>query len=38
MLNKTGYESIDKVMARGKQALTPKAFEAAANETGGPYS
>ncbi len=34
MMNKEGYESIDAVMERGKQALEPDAFEAAANETG----
>lgn len=34
MLNKMGYESIDAVMKRGEQALSPDAFEAAANETG----
>ncbi|MBN8717995.1 MAG: MBL fold metallo-hydrolase [Sediminibacterium magnilacihabitans] len=34
MLNKQGYESISEVMQRGKQALSPDAFEAAANETG----
>ncbi|HSC36893.1 MAG TPA: MBL fold metallo-hydrolase [Chitinophagaceae bacterium] len=34
MLNKTGYESIDEVIKRGEQALSPDAFEAAANETG----
>jgi hydroxyacylglutathione hydrolase len=34
MLNKHGYESISEVMERGKHALTPEAFEAAANETG----
>lgn len=34
MLNKQGYESISDVMHRGKQALSPDAFEAAANETG----
>ncbi|WP_405198423.1 rhodanese-like domain-containing protein [Christiangramia sp. LLG6405-1] len=33
-LNKEGYESIDKVMAKGLQALSPEAFEAAAIETG----
>ena len=33
-MNKEGTESIDKVMARGAQALSPIAFEAAANETG----
>ena len=32
-LNKTGYESIDAVMERGAKALSPKAFEAAANES-----
>ncbi len=31
-LNKTGYESIDVVMKRGAMALSPRAFEAAANE------
>lgn len=34
MMNKMGYESIDKVLERGQHALSPKAFEAAANETG----
>ena len=34
MLNKQGYESISEVMHRGKQALSPGAFEAAANEAG----
>lgn len=34
MMNKQGYESFDDVMARGAQALSPIAFEAAANETG----
>jgi glyoxylase-like metal-dependent hydrolase (beta-lactamase superfamily II)/rhodanese-related sulfurtransferase len=34
MMNKTGYDNITEVMARGLQALTPAAFEAAANETG----
>lgn len=34
MLNKQGYESIDEVMKRGNIALSPDAFEAAANETG----
>lgn len=34
MLNKQGYESITEVIQRGKQALSPEAFEAAANETG----
>ncbi|HEX5001200.1 MAG TPA: MBL fold metallo-hydrolase [Bacteroidia bacterium] len=33
-MNKEGYESIDTVIKRGEQALSPKAFEAAANETG----
>lgn len=33
-MNKEGYESIDVVMERGAQALSPAAFEAAANETG----
>jgi hydroxyacylglutathione hydrolase len=33
-MNKEGYESIDVVMARGEKALSPAAFEAAANETG----
>lgn len=32
-LNKVGYESLDVVMERGMQALSPDAFEAAANET-----
>src|SRR5688572_17963652 len=34
MLNKQGYESIDEVMKRGRIALSPDAFETAANETG----
>src|SRR6476620_3697953 len=34
MLNKTGYETIDKVLQRGEYALSPGAFETAANETG----
>lgn len=34
MLNKQGYESIDTVMKRATQALSPVAFEAAASETG----
>lgn len=34
MMNIKGYESLDTVMERGTQALTPEAFEAAANETG----
>ena len=33
MLNIKGYESIDKVLERGQHALSPDAFEAAANET-----
>lgn len=32
-LNKEGYESIDKVLHRGAQALNPREFEAVANET-----
>jgi glyoxylase-like metal-dependent hydrolase (beta-lactamase superfamily II)/rhodanese-related sulfurtransferase len=34
IMNKMGYESIDDVMERGLHALSPDAFEAAANETG----
>jgi glyoxylase-like metal-dependent hydrolase (beta-lactamase superfamily II)/rhodanese-related sulfurtransferase len=34
MLNIQGYESIDKVMERGQHAMSPEAFETAANETG----
>ena len=34
MLNKEGYESINEVLQRGQHALSPEAFEAAANETG----
>jgi len=33
-LNKKGYGSIDAVMKKGTKALSPRAFEAAANETG----
>lgn len=33
MMNKQGYDSIDTVLNRGLQALTPQAFEAAAHET-----
>ncbi|WP_421802274.1 MBL fold metallo-hydrolase [Flagellimonas sp.] len=33
-LNKEGYEDIDTVLERGTQALSPDAFEVAANETG----
>ncbi len=32
-LNKNGYGSIDAVMKKGTKALSPRAFEAAANET-----
>jgi len=34
LLNSEGYESIDKVLERGQHALSPEAFETAANETG----
>ncbi|HEX6334716.1 MAG TPA: MBL fold metallo-hydrolase [Flavisolibacter sp.] len=34
MLNRQGYQSIDEVIRRGRQALSPEAFETAANETG----
>ncbi|HEX5003514.1 MAG TPA: MBL fold metallo-hydrolase [Bacteroidia bacterium] len=34
IMNIKGYESIDTVMERGSKALSPAAFEAAANETG----
>jgi hydroxyacylglutathione hydrolase len=34
MLNKHGYESISQVMERGRHALSPDAFETAANQTG----
>lgn len=33
LMNIQGYESLDTVMERGAQALSPAAFEAAANET-----
>lgn len=33
-MNKEGYEDIDEVLERGTRALSPAAFEAAANETG----
>lgn len=33
-INKEGYESIDMVMRRGDNGLSPSAFEVAANETG----
>jgi glyoxylase-like metal-dependent hydrolase (beta-lactamase superfamily II)/rhodanese-related sulfurtransferase len=32
-MNKLGYDSIDEVIQRGTHALSPRAFEAAANET-----
>lgn len=34
LMNIKGYESIDTILHRGMQALSPAAFEAAANETG----
>lgn len=34
MMNIQGYESIDKVLERGLHAMSPEAFETAANETG----
>lgn len=34
LMNIKGYDSIDTVIERGQHALTPEAFEAAANETG----
>ncbi|HEX5024420.1 MAG TPA: MBL fold metallo-hydrolase [Agriterribacter sp.] len=34
MMNAHGYESINRVLKQGMQALDPEAFEAAANETG----
>lgn len=34
MMNKLGYESFDTVLERGQTALSPRAFEAAATETG----
>ena len=34
MMNIEGYDNIDQVIHRGTQALSPEAFEAAANETG----
>ncbi|MCC6287993.1 MAG: MBL fold metallo-hydrolase [Chitinophagaceae bacterium] len=34
MMNIQGYESIDKVLERGLHAMSPDAFETAANETG----
>jgi glyoxylase-like metal-dependent hydrolase (beta-lactamase superfamily II)/rhodanese-related sulfurtransferase len=33
MLNKEGYENIEAVMKRGQHALSPEAFETAANES-----
>jgi len=36
LLNKMGYNAIDEVMQRGTQALSPTAFEAAANEENAP--
>lgn len=33
-MNKEGYASIDDVLSKGLQKLSPEAFEAAANETG----
>ena len=33
-MNKEGYDDIDEVLERGTVAMSPKAFEAAANETG----
>lgn len=33
-MNKEGYDTIDEVLERGTVALSPDAFEAAANETG----
>lgn len=34
LMNIKGYDSIDKVLERGLHAMSPDAFEAAANETG----
>ena len=34
LMNIEGYESIDKVLERGQHAMSPDAFEVAANETG----
>lgn len=34
MMNINGYDNIEEVLQRGTQALSPEAFEAAANETG----
>lgn len=33
-MNKEGYADLDEVLAQGTQALSPEAFEVAANETG----
>jgi rhodanese-related sulfurtransferase len=33
-MNKEGYDDIDEILKKGTQALSPEAFEAAANETG----
>ena len=33
-MNKEGYEDIEEVLQRGTRALSPRAFETAANETG----
>ncbi len=33
-MNKEGYEDIENILERGSRALSPNAFEAAANETG----
>ncbi|MCI5055655.1 MAG: MBL fold metallo-hydrolase, partial [Flavobacteriales bacterium] len=33
-LNKEGYQDVEKVIEKGRRALSPNAFEAAANETG----
>lgn len=33
-MNREGYDNIEEVLEKGLQALTPEAFEAAANETG----
>tara|TARA_B100000965_G_C19596970_1_gene760719 strand:- start:219 stop:1625 length:1407 start_codon:yes stop_codon:yes gene_type:complete len=32
-MNKEGYQDIDEILSKGTQALSPEAFEAAANET-----
>lgn len=34
LMNIKGYDSIDEVLERGQKAMSPAAFEAAANETG----